>query len=76
MEEMILRAISLGLQTICFTEHHDINYPDNPDHFDFLLDLNAYKKTLFQLKEKYKKLKVCTIAVTVVMIISFVINLI
>ena len=31
-----------------------------------------YKK----LKEKYKKLKVCTIAVTVVMIISFVINLI
>lgn len=60
MEEMILRAISLGLQTICFTEHHDINYPDNPDHFDFLLDLNSYKKTLFQLKEKYKKnIEIC-----------------
>ena len=36
------------------------------------LTAEEYKK----LKEKYKKLKVCTIAVTVVMIISFVINLI
>ena len=33
MEDMIKNAISLGLKTICFTEHHDIDYPDNPDGF-------------------------------------------
>ena len=36
MEEMIRHAVSLGLKTICFTEHHDIDYPVNPDGFDFL----------------------------------------
>lgn len=54
MESMILHGISLGLKTICFTEHHDINYPENPEHLDFLLDLSAYKNQLYFLKEKYK----------------------
>ncbi len=54
MESMILHGISLGLKTICFTEHHDIDYPDNPEHLDFLVDLPAYKQQLFLLKEKYQ----------------------
>ena len=54
MESMIRQAISLNLETICFTEHHDIDYPDNPDNFDFLVDLSSYKDRLFNLKEKYK----------------------
>ncbi|MFR2774750.1 MAG: histidinol-phosphatase HisJ family protein [Anaerostipes sp.] len=60
MESMILEGIRRGLKTICFTEHHDIDYPDNPDHLDFLLDLPSYKETLFHLKEKYKhQIEVC-----------------
>ena len=43
MESMIREGISHGLQILCFTEHHDIDYPENPDHFDFLLDLPTYK---------------------------------
>ena len=27
MEEMIQKAISLGLKNICFTEHMDLNFP-------------------------------------------------
>lgn len=54
MEDMILKGISSGLDTICFTEHHDIGYPDNPEHFDFLLDLPSYRRKLFDLKEKYE----------------------
>ena len=54
MEEMIRHAVSLGLKTICFTEHHDIDYPDNPDGFDFLLDLPSYKEELFKMKERYQ----------------------
>ena len=54
MEDMIKKAIALGLKTICFTEHHDIDYPDNPDGFDFLLDLPSYKEKLFTLKEQYQ----------------------
>ena len=49
MEEMIRHAISLGLKTICFTEHHDIDYPVNPDGFDFLLDLPSYKEEIFKI---------------------------
>lgn len=54
MEDMIKKAISLGLKTICFTEHHDIDYPNNPDDFDFLLDLPSYKENLFTMKEQFK----------------------
>lgn len=54
MESMIREGISRGLQILCFTEHHDIDYPENPDHFDFLLDLPAYKARLSELKGKYK----------------------
>ena len=54
MEEMIRHAVSLGLKTICFTEHHDIDYPVNPDGFDFLLDLPSYKEEIFKMKEHYQ----------------------
>ena len=54
MEEMIRHAVSLGLKTTCFTEHHDIDYPVNPDGFDFLLDLPSYKEEIFKMKEHYQ----------------------
>lgn len=53
MEQMILQGISLGLQTLCFTEHYDYDYPDNPEGLDFMLDFDAYYHTFLTLKEKY-----------------------
>ena len=60
MEEMILRGISLGLETMCFTEHHDIDYPDSPDGPGsiFLLNTDSYLYDLARLKEKYQD-KIC-----------------
>lgn len=54
MESMIQQAIQLNLSEICFTEHLDIDYPENAEGLDFLLDLPAYQSSLFSLKEKYK----------------------
>ena len=65
MEEMIRHAVSLGLKTICFTEHHDIDYPVNPDGFDFLLDLPSYKEEIF------KKGNILTIASKSFEIVSY-----
>lgn len=55
MENMILSAIDKGLTTICFTEHMDYDYPKQSDDVDgdFTVDMPAYEKELFSLKEKY-----------------------
>lgn len=55
MEEMVLRGVSLGLDAMCFTEHHDIGFPDSPDGPGdiFLLDAAPYLYDLARLKEKY-----------------------
>lgn len=53
LEEMVKKGISLGLKSMCMTEHLDFDYPENSEGLDFLLDFDAYKKTLFSLKEKY-----------------------
>lgn len=53
MEQMILRGIELGMKTLCFTEHFDPDYPDNPEGFDFLPDFEAYYETFLSLKDKY-----------------------
>lgn len=56
MEEMILQGISQGLTTMCFTEHHDIDYPDSPDGPGsmFLLNTDSYLYDFARLKEKYR----------------------
>lgn len=55
MEDMILKGISLGLDTMCFTEHEDMDYPDSPDGSGeiFLLNADSYLYELASLKEKY-----------------------
>lgn len=50
MESEIRRAIDLGLQTICFTEHND--YGTNPDG-SFVVDTPSYYEAFSRLKEKY-----------------------
>lgn len=56
MEEMVLRGIDLGLDTMCFTEHHDIDYPDSSESPGdiFLLNTDSYLYDLARLKEKYE----------------------
>ena len=46
MAEMVAKAINIGLDTLCFTEHMDIDYPvteDTPADF-FTLDTAAYRQ--------------------------------
>lgn len=49
--DQIERAIELGMKTICFTDHHDIDAPAS--NLCFLLDLPAYQKRIVELKALY-----------------------
>lgn len=51
MESMIRRAVDFELETICFTEHYDEDYPVGEE--DFSLDTDRYVQTLCTLKEQY-----------------------
>ncbi len=53
-ESMIEGAISKGLQTICFTDHQDLDYPMAMDKTEFQLDYHAYFSALKLLQEKYR----------------------
>ena len=50
-EEMAKAAIAAGLDGICFTDHLDYDYPEEPELF--LLDLPAYEKKIWELQERY-----------------------
>lgn len=47
----IEKAIELGMKTICFTDHHDIDAPASD--LCFLLDLPAYQKRMAEVKALY-----------------------
>ena len=51
MEDMILQGISLGLSTLCFTEHLDIDFPyqDPKDEGLFGLNTDSYLYELIRL---------------------------
>jgi len=53
-EDMIKQAIHLGLQTICFTDHFDKDYPIYNGKEAFQLDVPKYFNTMKELQEKYK----------------------
>lgn len=56
MENHILRGIELGLKNICFTEHHDLDFPEDPQHpgeVAFNLNADSYLYELLGLREKY-----------------------
>lgn len=55
-EEQIRRAIELGLDGICFTDHCDYDYPENPDGTpskNWVLDIPPYLKEIQRLKYEY-----------------------
>ncbi|WP_339229959.1 histidinol-phosphatase HisJ family protein [Oceanobacillus sp. FSL K6-2867] len=51
METTIEKAITLGLNEICFTEHIDYDYPDKEWVFEF--DLKKYDDKIKQMQQKY-----------------------
>ena len=55
MEEMIEKAVSLGLTHMCMTEHYDPDYVYAPGE-DGIFELNtdSYLYELLRLREKYK----------------------
>lgn len=55
MEEMILQGIRLGLTRMCFTEHHDLDYPVTESTPAGLFELNpdSYLYDFLHLREKY-----------------------
>lgn len=55
MEDMILKGIELGLSTMCFTEHLDMDYvcSNSEDEGIFELNTDSYLYELAKYKEKY-----------------------
>ena len=56
MADMIKRAITLGLDTLCFTEHMDMDYPvsaDTPKDM-FTLNAPAYREKFSELSRAFK----------------------
>lgn len=55
MEEMVRRAVSLGLEHICVTEHYDPDFIyGNGDEGMFELDTASYLNESLRLREKYR----------------------
>ena len=50
--DMIESAIKKGLSGICFTDHLDLDYREEPGYFD--LDFENYQAEIATLKEEYK----------------------
>jgi len=63
MEAMIEQAAAIRLESICFTDHMDYDYPifDINEPLDFLFDPKEYTETIARLKERYQnKIKIYT----------------
>lgn len=54
MEQMVEQAIRLGLTRLCFTDHMDYDYPQQMSGYDFMFNIEVYRKKLSEIKEKYR----------------------
>ncbi len=53
-EDIIKTAETLGLGSICFTDHNDLDFPDNPENITFDLNIDDYIEYLKDLKTRYE----------------------
>lgn len=51
MADMVQAAIDRGLDGVCFTDHYDYDYPDEPELF--LLDFDRYRQETDALRQQY-----------------------
>jgi histidinol-phosphatase (PHP family) len=56
MENMIRRAMELGLKEICFTEHHDTDFAHVPGRFQ--VDIEAYRDHLLKMRQKFPEITI------------------
>ena len=62
MQDMAARAIALGYQEICFTEHMDLHYPASEECPEdmFLLNTDSYLYDLLRAREKFgEQINIC-----------------
>lgn len=52
-EDHISKAIALGMQEICFTDHIDYDYPSKEGKTEFIFDPGKYFEELTALRERY-----------------------
>ena len=53
-EDLIKKAISLGMNEICFTDHVDFDYPPENGQTIFRINTKEYFNTLAALRDSYK----------------------
>ena len=53
-EAMLEKAIQLGLENICITDHMDLDFPKEKYHMDFIYDLDEYFLLFKRLKKEYE----------------------
>ncbi len=46
MEAMVQRGIELGLDSVCFTDHIDYDFPDTGNGVEFLFEMEPYFEML------------------------------
>ncbi len=54
MEQMVEKAIRLGLKRLCFTDHMDYDYPQMMSGYSFVFDIDEQQKKLREIKERYR----------------------
>lgn len=54
-EKIIQRAVSLGMNEICFTDHMDYDFPIIIDERPFTFDPDEYFKQFYKLQHKYSQ---------------------
>ena len=54
VEELIMAARRLGMESICITDHNDMDFPETPDGVAFDLDTDNYIAYLKELKLKFQ----------------------
>lgn len=50
LRKLASAALEKGLKTLCITEHHDFDYPEEGE---FLLDVPAYREELLRVREEF-----------------------
>lgn len=57
MEDMVRRAIALGLPSLCFTDHMDYDFPDLGRGVEFLFDMDEYLQEIDRLSALYPEIR-------------------
>ncbi len=57
MKQMVERAVSLGFERICFTDHMDYDFPEQYE-MRFVFDMNEYMENLNQMQRQYPQIQI------------------